>query len=116
MKSGSHFHLIVKLISDTLRLHSKGTMEFCQERGNFSSISNCYISVIIQSLVGTVRHCAYIFIPSTLKGYNQLISILNVYHSLLITSIKDCLVNLSKEFAVLSKQTRDVDLRKKRTT
>ena len=63
MKSGSHFHLIIKLISDTLRLDSKGTMEFCQKRGDFSSVNNCYISNVIQSLVGTVCQCVLLKYP-----------------------------------------------------
>ena len=53
------------------------------------------------------------FIPSTLERDSQLISVLNICHNKLTTSIKDSRVNLSKEFAMLSKQMLDVDLRKK---
>ena len=73
-------------------------------------LNNCDILVVIQSLVGTV--CQR-FIPSTLESDSQLISVLNVYHNKLVTSIKDSRVNLSKEFAMLSKQILDVDLWKK---
>ena len=73
-------------------------------------MKNCYISVVIQSLAGTV--CQR-FIPSTLESNSQLISALNVRRNKLTTSIKDSRVNLSKEFTMLSKQILDVDLRKK---
>ena len=70
--------------------------------------NNCYISVVIQSLVGTV--CQR-FIPSTLKSDSQLISVLNVCHNKLTMTVKDSRVNLSKEFAMLPKQILDEDLR-----
>ena len=72
--------------------------------------NNCYISVVIQSLAATM--CQR-FIPSTLESDSQLISVLNVCHNKLTTSIKDSRVNLSKEFVMLSKQILDVDLWKK---
>ena len=53
------------------------------------------------------------FIPSTIESDSQLISVLNVCHNKLTTSIKDSRVNLSKEFVMLSKQILDVDLWKK---
>ena len=53
------------------------------------------------------------FIPSILGSESQLISVLNVCHNKLTTSIKDSRVNLSKEFAMLSKQILDADLQKK---
>ena len=70
--------------------------------------NNCYISVVIQSLVGTV--CQR-FIPSTLESDSQLISVLNVCHNKLTMTVKDSRVNLSKEFAMLPKQILDEDLR-----
>ena len=80
------------------------------KKGNLNYFNNCYILVIIQSLVETM--CQR-FIPSTLESDSQLISVVNVYHNTLTTSIKDSRLNLSKEFAILSKQILDKDLRKK---
>ena len=93
------------------------TIDFTETRGDVSSIKKRRFkllqqllhSVVIQSLAGTM--CQR-FIPSTLERDSQLISVLNICHNKLTTSIKDR-VNLSKEFEMLSKQILDVDLRKK---
>lgn len=100
----SHYHVLPKqeemLVTD-ISIIKKGILNY---------FNNCYILVIIQSLVETM--CQR-FIPSTLESDSQLISVVNVYHNTLTTSIKDSRLNLSKEFAILSKQILDKDLRKK---
>ena len=103
-------YLTFLLQSHYQALPKQEEMLVASKNGILNYLNNCYISVAIQSLAGTV--CQR-FIPSTLESDSQLISVLNVCHNKLTTSIKDSRVNLFEEFAILSKQILDVDLRKK---
>ena len=122
MKCGSHYHhhiIYIKYLKFPLQSHyhvlpKQEEMLVTDisiiKKGILNYFNNCYILTIIQSLAETM--CQR-FIPSTLESDSQLISVVNVYHNTLTTSIKDSRLNLSKEFAILSKQILDKDLRKK---
>ena len=109
MKCDSHCHHTIKFdiryLTFLLQSHyqvlpKQEEMLVPPKNGILNYFNNCYISVVIQSLVEAVYQRV---IPSTLESDSQLISVLNVRHNKLTKSTKDSRVNLSKKFAMLSK-------------
>ena len=91
-------------------LPTQGQMLVKSKNGIANYFNNCYMSVIVQSLLGTVVQR---FIPSILENPSEVVSVLDSCQKKLSGENKSNSVNLSKEFSFLSEKIMSVDLQKK---
>ena len=80
------------------------------KNGIANYFNNCYMSVIVQSLLGAVVQR---FIPSILEYPSEIVSVLDSCSKKLSGENKSNSVNLSREFSLLSEKSMSIDLQKK---
>ena len=79
------------------------------KNGIANYFNNCYMSVIVQSLLGTVVQR---FIPSILEYPSEVASVLDSCQKTLSGENNNNSVNLSREFSLLSEKIMSIDLQK----